>query len=114
MIGRGHVRNVDPPALPPRSRPTQAVLEAGEVFGEISALSRYRSRPRCALPPTSDTADPVAGPAHAAGGVEDFKVSRHLPRHARRHLRSVSLFEDVAGVIDAVREGGLVAFSRGR
>jgi hypothetical protein len=96
------------------------VLEAGEVFGEISALSRY---------PISATVRAASdlrllqirlpGLRMLQAASKDFKKfldTRYRERTLGRHLRGVSLFEDVSpAVIDAVREKAeLVAFEPGQ
>jgi len=121
MIGRGSVlATAVLSVFPAEVASGKAVLEAGEVFGEISALSRY----------------PVSATVRAATDIrvleirlpglrmlqaasKDFKKfldTRYRERTLGRHLRSVSLFEDVGpAVIEAVREKAeLVAFAPGQ
>jgi CRP-like cAMP-binding protein/Fe-S-cluster-containing hydrogenase component 2 len=122
MIGRGHVPGtLILTALPAEIAPGgKAVLEAGEVFGEISALSRY---------PISATVRAASdlrllqirlpGLRMLQAASKDFKKfldTRYRERTLGRHLRSVSLFEDVSpAVIDAVSEKAeLVAFQPGQ
>ena len=121
MIGRGLVTQTLVLTVAPAAiAPGKAVLEAGEVFGEISALSRY----------------PVSATVRAATDIrlleirlpglrmlqassKDFKKfldTRYRERTLGRHLRSVSLFEGVSqAAIEAVREKAeLVAFGPGQ
>ena len=82
-------------------RANRAVLEAGEIFGEGSALSRYPiatdivalSDVRCLLIRTPAPALDARPPG--ARGVQGAVRSRYAQRALRAHLRRVELFKDL-------------------
>ena len=122
MIGRGGgtdtvVLSAFPAEVAPGGR---ALLEAGEIFGEISALSRYPiSATVRAASPLKLLQIRLPGLRMLQASSKEFKKfldTRYRERTLARHLKSVSLFEDVApSVIEAVREKAeLVAFEPGQ
>lgn len=109
MLGRGQgtsgtlILEALPAAVTPGRR---KILEAGEIFGEISALSRYAvSASVKAVAPTRLVRIQLRGLKTLAMTSKEFKKwldQRYRERALATHLKSVSLFDNVS---DSLIEG---------
>jgi CRP-like cAMP-binding protein/Fe-S-cluster-containing hydrogenase component 2 len=121
MIGRGGTSGtVILPAFPAEVVPGQrTVLEKGELFGEMSALSRYP------ISATVKAASPLRllqirlpGLRMLSASSKDFKAfldTRYRERTLARHLRSVGLLADVDSrfVDELKKKAELLSFAPG-
>jgi CRP-like cAMP-binding protein/Fe-S-cluster-containing hydrogenase component 2 len=121
-IGRGGIAGtVILSAFPAEIAPGgRTLLEPGEVFGEISALSRYpisaTVRASTALKLLQIRLPGLRMLQASSKEFKKFLDTRYRERTLARHLRSVSLFEGTGAlVIEAVREKAeLLAFEPGQ
>jgi CRP-like cAMP-binding protein/Fe-S-cluster-containing hydrogenase component 2 len=122
MIGRpGTSSTVILSAMPAEVMPGgRAILEKGEIFGEISALSRYPiSATVRARGPAKLLQIRLPGLRMLSSSSKEFKKfldSRYRERTLARHLRSVGLFSTVSEqVIETIKEKAeLVSFEPGQ